>query len=255
MLGKLFLKRNQIDRAREYFKSALEQAEKHFPGQRQVADILSHLGEAAYQARLWDECLWYLKEAKKILDNHIDVSYPTLPVLFNIGISYSRLGESFLAFQSYKDALDSFDMTITSGTFYNDLCWGMACTVFELTRLNIRVIEKDGKDIPSTKDTCPNNVNHLYRASLFRTVRKEQDEALKHLEEAKEIAKRFDYKCGRVVLVLLLLSMTYGCMGFFEKSRSCYEEAKEMAKSLPPDDDSILPEELGMIETMKKDCQ
>ena len=76
---------------------------------------------------------------------------------------------------------------------------------------------------------------------------------LKHLEKAREIAERFDYKCGRVVLVLLLLSMTYGEMGSIEKSWSCYKEAKEMAKSLPPEDDSILPGELGMIESMKKE--
>ena len=252
MLGKLSLEKNEIVKAVKSFENALEQAKKIFPGQPQVAKILDHLGDAAYEARMWDKCLWCLKEAKKILDNHIDAGYLTFSVRFNIGVGYLKLGKFFLAFQSYKDALESFDMTITPGKFYNGLCWNMAGTVFKLTRLNIRAIEKDGKDTPATKDTCPDNVNHLYRASLFRTVRKEQGEALKHLEEAREIAKRFDYKCGRVVLVLLLLSMTYGCMGSFEKSRSCYEEAKEMAKSLPPEDNSILPEELGMIESMKK---
>ena len=83
--------------------------------------------------------------------------------------------------------------------------------------------------------------------------REELDEVLRVLEEARKIAKQFDYKCGRVVLVLLILSTTYGETGSFEKSRSYYEEAKEMAKSLPPGkDDSILPEEMGMIELMKK---
>ena len=82
---------------------------------------------------------------------------------------------------------------------------------------------------------------------------KERDEMSKYLEEAKEIAERFDYKCGGVVLVLLLLSMNYGGMEFFEKSRLYYEEAKKMAMSLPPgEDDSILPYELDMIEVLKK---
>ena len=253
MLGELLLESNQIDTAVESFESALEQAEKIFPGQPEVAKILSHLGEAANQARLGDKCLRYLKEAKKILDNQIDVSYPTLSVLFNIGISYYKLGESFLAFQSYKDALDSFDMTITPGKFYNALCWSMACTVFELTRLSIRAV-KEKKYILSTKDTCTGIVNYLYCVSLVYRIRKEQDEELKHLEEAREIAKRVNCECGRVVLVLLLLSMTYGWMGSIEKSRSYYKEAKEMAKSLPPEDDSILPGELGMIESMKDEC-
>ena len=43
-------------------------------------------------------------------------------------------------------------------------------------------------------------------------------------------------------------------MGSFEKSRSYYGEAIEMAKSLPPgeDDDSILAGEMAMTELMKK---
>ena len=91
------------------------------------------------------------------------------------------------------------------------------------------------------------------QSSLFCKVDNDQDEMLKHLEKAREIAERFDYKCGRVILVLLLLSMTYVEMSYFDISRSCYKEAKEMAKNLPPEDDSILPEELGMIELMKKE--
>ena len=250
MLGKLFLERNQIDRAVKSFENALEQAEKIYPGQPLVTYILTLLGVAAYQARLWDKCLWYLKEAKKIIDNRIDVSYLTLSVLANIGISYSKLGESFLPFQSYKDALGSFDMTITPGKLYNRLCWRMACIV---SVLSIKAVEQDGKDIPSAKGTCPDIVNSLYRVSLIPTIRKEQDEALKHLEEAKEIAKKVNCECGRVVLVLLLLSMTYGCMESIEKSRSYYKEAKEMAKSLPPEDDSIRPAELKIIELMTKE--
>ena len=107
---------------------------------------------------------------------------------------------------------------------------------------------------PLTKDTCPVIVNNRYQLSLSCIVPGKQDEMLKHLEKAREIAELFDYKCGRMVLVLLLLSMTYGEMGSIEKSRLYYNEAKEMAKSLPPKDDSIqLPGELEMIESLKKE--
>ena len=49
--------------------------------------------------------------------------------------------------------------------------------------------------------------------------------------------------------------MTYGWMGSIEKSRLYYKEAKEMAKNLPLEDNSIPPVELEMIESMKKECQ
>ena len=62
--------------------------------------------------------------------------------------------------------------------------------------------EKDGED------TYPVLlVNKLYHLSVFCKINNKQDEVLKHLEKAREIAERCDYKCGRVVLVLLLLSM------------------------------------------------
>ena len=267
-LGKVYFQEKQFDKAVENFKSSLEQARQLYPGQPIVADILYRLGGALLENGNLDESLQYLQEAKEILDNHIEVGYLTLTVVNIIGASYSKLGKFFLAFQSFKDALDRLDMTMVSSKFYKCLCWNMANILttlsvgsisetvpFSLTT-ELKTVEKDGRTILLlTKDTCPDVVNNFFQLSLTCKNHGVHDEVLIHSEKAREIAQRFDYKCGRVVLVLLLLSMTYGWMGFIEKSRSCYEEAKEMAKSLPPEDDSILPGELEMIESMKKGSQ
>ena len=268
-MGELFLQRNQMDRAVKSLESALEQAKKVCPGQPQVVRILNDLGEAAYQDGKPEQSLRYLKEAKEILDHHIDVEYLSAAVLNNTATCYDKLGKSLLAFQCYKGALD---MKIISGDLDNSLFGNMANTVIQMSLANgsqnwmfskskedeaIEIhedVEIDGERYVSlTKDTCPVFVYNLYQSSLFCKVDNDQGEMLKHLEKAREIAERFDYKCGRVVLVLLLLSMTYGEMRSVDKLRSYYKEAKEMAKNLPPEDNSILPGELGMIESMKKE--
>ena len=272
MLGDLFLRRNQINRAVENFKRALELVKKVNPGQLDHAEMLNSLGEAVHRAGMLDESLQYFQEAKEILDNHIEVEYLTSKILNNIGTTYDSLGEFLLAFQCFKDAVD---MTIISGKLDNVLCWNMANTMKRLSVTSIsktrgvsqskgqsavvvdedveidESIETDVK-MPITKEKCLGFLNTCYQLSLFSKELGKQDEMLKYLEEARVIAKVFDYKCGRVVLILLLLSMTYGEMRSFDKMRSYYEGAKEMAKTLPPEDDSILPGELSMIESMKK---
>ena len=276
-LGDVFFRENQIDNGVKSFKSALEQAKQVYPGQPPHIDLLNNFEVALQRAGMLDESLRYLQEGKEILDNHTEEENLTsyAHMVSNIGTSYSKLGKFFLAFQSYKDALESLDMTIISGKFYGDLCNNMAITLIDLNP--VALSEEDALKIKSTlprimqtmmfsrrkehknekrfKDMCRYVVNSFYQLSLSLSGQREHDKVLGCLEKAREMAKRFDYRCGRVVLVLLLLSMTYGEMGFFDKSRSYYEEAKEVAKILPPEDDSILPGELGMIESMKKECQ
>ena len=266
--GKVYLREKQFDKAVENFKSALEQARKLYPGQSLVADILNNLGGAVQENGNLDESLRYLQEAKEILDhNDIDVGNLTLGVLNNIGASYSKLRKSLLAFQSFKDALDRLDMTIISSKLYKTRCWNMANIVTTLSvgsisktvpfflTTELKTVGKDGGiSILLTKDTCPDVVSTFFQLSLTCQNHGVHDEVLIHSEKAREIVQRFHYKCGRVVLVLLLLSMTYGWMGSIEKSRLYYKEAKEMAKNLPLEDNSILPGELGMIESMKKEC-
>ena len=246
-----------------------------YPGQPPVARILINLGVAVYGPGMLDQSLRYFQEAKEILDNHIDVEYLRATVLNNIGTCYYELDKFLLAFQSYKDALD---MTMISGNPYNTLCGNMTNTILHLSlaqKIQTRIISHSKEHIfleideddeidepfeidikmPITKEKCSGFVNTRYKTILFCKGHEERDKVLKYLEKAREIAKRFDYKCGRMVLVLLLLSMTYGEIGCFDKLRSYYEEAKEMANILPPDDYSILPGELGMIESMKKNIR
>ena len=276
-MGGVFFQENQIDNGVKSFKSALEQAKIVYPGQPPHVTILNNFGVALQKAGMLDESLRYLQEGKEILDNHTEEGNLTsyIHMVNDIGTSYLKLGKFFLAFQSYKDALESLDMTIISGKFYGDLCNNMAVTLIDLSP--VALSKEDALKIKSTlpsimqtmmfsrrkehknekrfKDMCRYIVNSFYQLSLSLSSQREHDKVLGCLERAREMAKRFDYRCGRVVLVLLLLSMTYGEMGSFDKSSSCYKEAKEMAKSLPPEDESILPGELGMIESMKKDCQ
>ena len=264
-LGEIFLKEEQINKAEKIFENALEQAKKLCPGQPRIADILNGLGAALQRDGTLHESLRYLREAKEILVKNGEVGIHTSIVLNSIGTTYQRLDEYLLAFQSFKDSLDNLDMTMIRGEAYKVICKSMANTVKELsevsmekTRLSlIRELHKsvetgERRCMVFTKDTCPDDVGSFYQLSLFCKDCGKQDEVLKHLEKAREIAEEFDYKCGRMVLVLLLLSMTYGEMGSFDKSWSYYKEAKEMAKSLPPEDASILPGELGMIEWMKR---
>ena len=127
------MRRSQIDRAVKNLESALEQAKELYPGQPQVVRILNDLGKAAYQDGKPEQSLQYLKEAKEILDNHIDVEYPSAVVLNNTATCYDKLGKSLLAFQCYKDALD---MKIISGDLDNNLCGNMANTVIQLSLAN-----------------------------------------------------------------------------------------------------------------------
>ena len=262
-MAELFSQRNQIDKAVKSLEKALEQAKKLYPEQPQVVEIPILIDLARYRVGKPEQSLRYLEEAKEIIDNHIDVEYLSAAVLHNIGKCYENLDECLLAFQSYKDALD---MMMISDDIYKSLFGSMGNTVIQLSVAYnyqfMMLLESDEDEafeideetyMSLTPDTCPVVVNELYHLSLFSKYKKKQDEMLKHLEKARDIAKRFDYKCGRVVLVLLLLSMTYGEMGSIDISWSYYKEAKEMAKSLPPEDDSILPGELGMIEWMKKE--
>ena len=254
-LGELFLERNQIDSAVESFESALKQAKKLYPGQQHVANALNRLGIALHQAGNLDKSLGYLQEAKKILDDHIEEEGLTRTVLNNIGTIHDQRGEFLLALQVYTEALDTNASSKHSELFYGN----MVNTMRRLYKENVSqfgMFTRSKKDkafethgaVDITKDTCPAFVDSFYFRALVKDDL-ERDEMLKYLEIARQIAERFDYKCGRVVLALLLLSMKYGETGCFKKSRSYYEEAREMAKSLRPgEDDSIVPCELDMIE-------
>ena len=265
-MGKLYIQRNQIDNATKCFRSTLEQEKKIYPGQPRVAKTLVHLGSVLQRAGMLDEALECYKEGKEILDNHPEQRNLTSSVLNNIGVCHYERREYLLAFQSYKDAFDILYVTAAFGELYKKLCKHMANNVAHLSLASINQAtmlgqSKEHKSIVDTEKTthtliiegtCADIVIKLYELCLLCNVHDDQSEMLKHLEKTRGIAKKYDYKCGRIVLVLLLLSTTYGKMGSIEKSRSYYEEAKEMAKSLPPEDDSILPGELGMIELMKK---
>ena len=162
---------NQGDRAVENYKTALEQAKILYSGQPEVAHILNNLGMTLQQAGKYNESLQYLKEAKEILDNHIDEGYLTLKVLHNIRASYHDLGMFLLAFQFYKDALDILDKTMISDESYKTLCKSMIAAVMKLssaclTQAAVEIIEP-----PPTNDVHQ-AFNFFYGSSLLRVLRR-----------------------------------------------------------------------------------
>ena len=103
----------------------------------------------------------------------------------------------------------------------------------------------------STNSSCRRSVVvNLYRLSWICEVLGEQDEALKHLEEAREIANDAGFKHWIVVDVLVSLIKKYAERECMIKSMVCYVEAGEMAKSLPKHD-SLPPSVVEMLKLMK----
>jgi hypothetical protein len=67
-------------------------------------------------------------------------------------------------------------------------------------------------------------------------VKLSESEAVKHLEEAREIAIVGGCKHAIVVKILVKLVMEYFCMLSFAKCRTRLDEALKIAKTFPEDD-------------------
>ena len=86
---------------------------------------------------------------------------------------------------------------------------------------------------------------NLYRLSLVCEALEENDEALKHLDEAKRIAKFSGfYRNWMLLVVLLKLRKKYEEMGSLDKSDEYLREAKWVTENLYLDDVSTIVESL-----------
>ena len=137
-LGNLFFRRNQIDRAVESFKSALEQAKNVYSArQPQLPGILNNLGIALKRAGMLDESLRYFQKAKKIMEKIQGATRGgnlTSFILNNIGAIYYELGDFWKALLSFKDALD---MSITCCERYEAVCTNVVATVRKLRTITL----------------------------------------------------------------------------------------------------------------------
>ena len=244
----------------ETFKNALEQARKVFytTPRITVALILNNLGAALKRAERSTESLLCFKERKEIMDqirgpNH---AHPvTSDILNNMGTIYQDLGFSHKALQCYKDVYK-----MNSETHGEDrasdaiatVCSNIACVSEELgdfvqaKEYYNKAVEID-KKISSTRN--PNLVSSLYGLSSICEVLEEPEESLKHMEEAREVAKNAGSKNFMVATVLLELGMKYDEMGRIEQCKRCFQEAKEIGESLAQED--LSPSVVELLEVLK----
>ena len=102
-----------------------------------------------------------------------------------------------------------------------------------------------GNEIPVTKTSFYYLAANLYRLSLVCEALGEDDEALKHLDKAKRIAKvGGSYRNWMLLVVLLKLRKKYEEMGSLDKSNEYLREAKCVAEELYLDDVSPIVKSL-----------
>ena len=102
-----------------------------------------------------------------------------------------------------------------------------------------------GNEIPATKTSFYYLAANLYRLSLVCETLGEHDEALKHLDEAKRIAKvGGSHRNWMLLVVLLKLRKKYEEVGFLDRSDEYLREAKYVAEELYLDDVSPIVESL-----------
>ena len=102
-----------------------------------------------------------------------------------------------------------------------------------------------GNEISVTKTSFYYLAANLYRLSLVCEALGEDDEALKHLDKAKRIAKvGGSYRNWMLLVVLLKLRRKYEEMGSLDKSNEYLRAAKCVAEELYLDDVSSIVESL-----------
>ena len=102
-----------------------------------------------------------------------------------------------------------------------------------------------GKKIPVTKTSFHYLAANFYRLSLVCEAIREHDEALRHLHEAKRIAKvGGSYRNWMLLVVLLKLKKKYEDLGSLDKSYQYFREAKCVVENIYLEDVSTIVETL-----------
>ena len=262
-LGVFYLQKYETEKAVEIFKKTLTLARAINDEKPNVnlALVLKNMGKTLLQSGRLDESLLYIVEAKEIMNkllgpNH---SHPlTSETIYNIGKNYFRVGDLFKARQHLKDA---FKMNCeiygenSIGGHMESVCSFLALTLKE-TGSYAEAMEyytkaiKIAKKVPLTKNNCYTVIFNLHNLASTCLILEEQYEALKHLLEARKIAKETGYEDWIVVDVLVTLIKTYAKMHFIFESISCYLDARTIVRNLPKKD-SLSDSISEMIKIMK----
>ena len=209
----------------ETLENALKQARRvyHTTPHIIVAEILNNLGVALKRAEKWDESLLCFKEGKEIMDQILGPNHThpvTSDILNNMGAIYDDLCLPTEALQCYKGVYK-----MSSKIYGEDrasdamatVCSNIACVSEELGDFILakecynKAVEID-KKISSTRNT--NLVSSLYGLSSICEVLEQPEESLKHMEEAREVAKNAGSKSVMVASVLRELGIVVLCLVF-----------------------------------------
>lgn len=245
-LGNFFSRRYQFSIALPYLESSLKAARAVFGGKPHptVALVMSNVGVAWKRAKKPERAITYFEEAKEIMENALgkEHTHPTTSdVLNNLGTAYQDLGYLDKAMECYKRVLKMNTIVYGEDAAHDAMgtvCSNIACVAEEMGDLlqakeyYTKAVDID-RQIPCTKNTCPGVVSSLYGLSSICEDLQEDDEALKHLEEAREISKAAHSKDRFVAAVTFKLGMMYLQEESIVKCKSCFSEAKKMLESLP----------------------
>jgi tetratricopeptide (TPR) repeat protein len=249
-----FTKKGQTNEAVKNLESALELAKTAYREKPDVilAEIHFLLGVKLMEdtQQNLNKSLQHLQEAKKVMDQ-ILVLEPDQPsnahftsvILLTMGKNFNRRGDFVKALECFGDALKSCGKNYDD--FMGELCSAFASTAESLHKVSLAK-EYYTKAIKKRK-----KMSDIYRLGYVCEALGDQDEALKHFEEARKIAKDAGSKDCIVVNLLFLLMKKYAKMGNMNDSMQCYAEAGEIAKSLPANN-CLPPETLEMLKSTNK---
>ena len=164
--------------------------------------------------------------------------------LNNLGMALKHNGrfqESLANFQEAKEIMDSIlgpghTHPITASIFNNLVtCYQQFGDLKQAKKYCVQSVNINRK-IRKTIDACPTIVFRLFTLSQICEALGEKDEALKHLEEAREIYAAAGSKHPIVVTILNKLCMKYFMMGLLDKSKKAFEETVQISNSFSNDD-------------------
>ena len=276
-LGLFYDHIRQPDKAIRNLEIALEQAKSlhHEKPDVILAEILLSFGEVLDNSAKFQKALPYFEEAKKVMDQILGPSHAhplTSRILYFMGTSYVMHKDLLRALQCFKDAFNVNCMLYGErgengeyGSCGNmvEICLNIAITaellgIFNLAKefytkaVNIkRQFIASGKLDASTSVIYVVDIVHcLYRLGAACEVLEEEDEALKHLEEARKIAESTYLEHWVVVNVFVQLIKKYAKRGSIIESIICYLQSGGMAKTLPKND-SLPPSTLEILKLMR----
>ena len=240
-LGVFYLRKQKTKKAVENLKNALKLARTVNDKKPHVtlALILKNMGMALLQPGKLDESLSYLVQAKEIMNKLLEPnqSHPlTSEILYNIGKNYYCCNNFCIARRCFEDAFKmKCEMYGENSVLMEDVCSRLAETLKKMGS-DTKAIEyytkaiSIAKKIPLTKYSCRTVIHNLHGLASICWI---QNEALKHLEEARKIAKKTGYEDWIVVGVLVALVETYAKRGSIFESVLCYLDARKIAMNLP----------------------